>query len=195
MATSDYNFSIVKTLRNARGLTLDALSKKTGLSVRTISDIELNKAVPSVSSLLALAESFSVSPTDLFDIAQKTQPKIIKSEPVRLKVTPDDIGYMIELNDLIFIRKNYEKETTVQLSNQSIFHYPCHEILFVTKGQATVTIEDKTYEIVPKQCLYYASNLKHSFKFDANTEVLIFYMPRNNKIAQELVNNNQWFDY
>ena len=195
MAKSDYNFSIVKTLRNARGLTLDALSNKTGLSVRTISDIELNKAVPSVSSLLALAESFEVSPTDLYDIAQKTQPKIIKSEPVRLKVTPDDIGYMIELNDLIFIRKKYEEETTIQLSKQSLFHYPCFEILFVTRGRAFVTIENNEYEIGLKQCLYYASNLNHSFKFDADTEVLIFYMPRNNKIAQELVTNNQWFDY
>ncbi len=195
MAKSDYNFTIVKTLRNARGLTLDALSNKTGLSVRTISDIELNKAVPSVSSLLALADSFGVSPTDLFDIAQKTQPKIIKSEPVRLKVTPEDIGHMIELNDLIFIRKNYEEETTIKLNKQGLFHYPCYEILFVTKGRTVVTIENEEHEVKPKQCLYYASNLNHSFHFDSGTEILIFYMPRNNKIAQELVNNNQWFDY
>ena len=195
MPQSDYNFSIVKTLRNARGLTLEALSKKTGLSVRTISDIELNKAVPSISSLLSLSESFGVTPTDLFDIAQKTQPKIIKSEPVRLKVTPDDIGNMIELTDLIFIQKKYDKETTIKLSKQSMFHYPCHEVIYVTTGRSVITIEGKDYEVKEKQSLYYASNLQHSFYFDAGTQVLIFYMPRNNKIAQELVNNNQWFDY
>ncbi len=195
MATTDYNFSIIKTLRNARGKTLEALSKDTGLSVRTISDIELNKAVPSVSSLMALSESFGVSATDLYDIAQKTNPHIIKSERVTLKVTPDDPGNMIDLNNILFISKSYNEETVVTMEKPASFHYPCYEILYVFAGKAIVTVEGTEYTVEPQQCLHYASNLDHKFKFDANTDIIIFYMPRDNQIAKELTNANHYFNF
>ncbi len=193
MSNTDFNFSVIKTLRNARGKTLEALSKDTGLSVRTISDIELNKAVPSVSSLMSLAASFGVSATDLYDIAQKTNPRFINGESITLRVSPGDEGSMIDLGNLILINKYYETETEIKLEKPGLYHYPCFELIYIYSGQLLAIIEDEEYIIKPTQSLYYASNLEHKFKFSSGTRVLIFYLPRDNQIAKELATSNQFF--
>ena len=195
MPNTNFNFTIIKTLRNARGKTLETLSKETGLSVRTISDIELNKAVPSVSSLIALAKSFNVSETDLFDIAQKSNPKILNAEEVKLKVTPNDPGAMVDLNQLCLIHKHYEKETEIKLEKQNSLHYPCYELIYVCHGSAEIKVEGEVYSLKAKESLHYASNLEHEFKFAADTTIIIFYLPRDNQIAKELASYSQYFNY
>ncbi|MBN2843166.1 MAG: helix-turn-helix domain-containing protein [Sedimentisphaerales bacterium] len=190
-----YNFSIVKTLRNAKGMTLEVLAKETGLSIRTISDIELNKAVPSVSSLLALAKSFNVSATELFELSQKTVPQLLSTGPVEIPGVNGNAGNLIELKDLAVVHHQFKEETTVVLKRKDVLNNPYNEIIYIFTGQAVVTIEDKSYTINARESLCFAGNLPHTIKYSAGTEVVLFYTQRDNQIAKELADSHQYCSY
>ncbi len=190
-----YNFSIVKTLRNARGMTLELLAKETGLSIRTISDIELNKAVPSVSSLLALAKSFNVSATELFELSQKTVPQMLNTGTVETPGSPGMSGNLIELKDISAIHHHFKEETTVTLKRKDVLNNPSNETIYIFTGQAVVTIEGTSYTVNAKESLCFAGNLPHTIKYSAGTEVIVLYTQRDNQIAKELADSHQYFSY
>jgi len=60
----------VRELREARGLSLRALSDRCGLSINAISLIERGRSSPTVSSLHALAAALGVPIVDLFQAAE-----------------------------------------------------------------------------------------------------------------------------
>ena len=56
----------IKELRGAKGLTQEALSKASGMTVRTVKNLEADRHSPSVRNLLKLAEALQVSPAIFF---------------------------------------------------------------------------------------------------------------------------------
>ncbi|WP_280952642.1 helix-turn-helix domain-containing protein [Neorhizobium alkalisoli] len=79
----------IRTLRQKRVLSLDALAKKTGLSKGTVVALENGKANPSISVLCRLAAAFSLSVSDLLaapvegasGAIERTTPQILWSSP------------------------------------------------------------------------------------------------------------------
>jgi len=56
----------IKFYRNAFGYTQSVLAEYVGISVNALSDLELNKYQPRISTALRLAEVFQISVEDLF---------------------------------------------------------------------------------------------------------------------------------
>jgi transcriptional regulator with XRE-family HTH domain len=56
----------IKDLRSRRGLTLDQVAEKSGCTPGFLSQIERNKALPSVTTLYSIAEALGVHVTDFF---------------------------------------------------------------------------------------------------------------------------------
>lgn len=57
--------SKVRTLRNERGMTRERLAAKTGLAVRTLSEVEAGTVDPRLSTLVAIAAALDLTVNDL----------------------------------------------------------------------------------------------------------------------------------
>src|SRR3972149_5373748 len=69
----------IKELRSRRGLTLEELADKSGCTPGFISQVERNQAVPSVTTLYAIASVLGVKVTDFFpDVTHPT--KVVRRE-------------------------------------------------------------------------------------------------------------------
>lgn len=62
---------VVRRLRRVRGLTLAQLSERSGLSVPFLSQIENDRATPSLQSLSLIAQALDCRDTDLLDAARE----------------------------------------------------------------------------------------------------------------------------
>ena len=64
----------IKELRSRRGLTLEELANRSGCTPGFISQVERNQAVPSVTTLYAIASVLGVKVTDFFpDVTNPTR--------------------------------------------------------------------------------------------------------------------------
>ena len=182
-----FDFSIIKTLRKRRGLTLEMLSQRAGISIRTISDIELNKTIPSLPTISTLSQALKVSSTELFDYAQKNSPILIQSERTGVSATPNDAFDISTIGDLKILSSSFEKGHIIEPhTSKKDRHFPCREFCYILRGNMTLTIDDKDYTIEEKQGILFDSNLKHSYRCNESSEVIILYLPRDNNIASEL---------
>ncbi len=182
-----FDFSIIKTLRKRRGLTLEMLSQRAGISIRTISDIELNKTVPSLPTISTLARALKVSSTELFDYAQKNSPVLIHSEQAGVSAVPNDCFDITSIGDLKILSSSFEKGHVLEPhTSKKDRHYPCREFCYVLKGKMTLNIDDKDYTLGAKEGILFDSNLKHSYTCLEASDVIILYLPRDNNIASEL---------
>lgn len=89
----DYRLSPIigknmKAFRKARNLTMDEVSKRTGLSAQSISLCERSKRMPSPSMLLKLAPVYLVSEEDLVKLREET---IIDTVNTYKELTPISI--------------------------------------------------------------------------------------------------------
>lgn len=57
----------LRSIRNAKGLTMEKLAQNAGMEYSQISDIELGKINTTISTIHALAKALEVKPKDLFD--------------------------------------------------------------------------------------------------------------------------------
>ncbi len=67
---SPYDFSVLRSLRQQQGLTIDGLSSDSGVSVAVISKLERNQQAPGIDTLYRLARSFGLSATDLLAMSE-----------------------------------------------------------------------------------------------------------------------------
>ncbi len=184
---SKFDFSIIKTLRKRRGLTLEMLSQRAGISIRTISDIELNKTVPSLPTISTLSQALKVSSTELFDYAQKNTPILINSEQTGISAVPNDSFDIATIGDLKVLSSSFEEGHVIEPhTSKKDRHFPCREFCYLLKGKMELTIDEKQYTISAKEGILFDSNLKHSYKCLESSDVIILYLPRDNNIASEL---------
>lgn len=97
----------VNSLRTAKGLTLQALSKRANLSVSMLSLIERGKASPSIGSLVVLASALGVEMTDLIGngpskndrlVARAKDQKVVQTnDGVMRRIVKTDAAHGIEI--------------------------------------------------------------------------------------------------
>jgi transcriptional regulator with XRE-family HTH domain len=91
----------LRTVRQARGLTLLDLAGRTGLSSSMLSLLERGKSAPSIGTLVAIGSALGVSTTDILASPAETGPKATVSrradQPVH--ATPDGVRRRILRSD------------------------------------------------------------------------------------------------
>ncbi|GAB5560939.1 MAG: XRE family transcriptional regulator [Synoicihabitans sp.] len=68
--TTPFDFTVLRSLRQQHELTLDALSRASGVSVAVISKLERNQHAPGIDTIYRLARAFGLSATDLMAMSE-----------------------------------------------------------------------------------------------------------------------------
>jgi len=172
----DFVIDVGQKIRNFRrklGLSIEALSQRSGLSTAAIQKIETNHMVPTIISLMKLSRalgekvSFFVDEKDVKDqvvLIKRKERKRFYSE--MSKISQEYITGQLEdrvLEGGIFTAKIGGK------SGEEMNTHPGEEIIFCVKGKIEVTTPSRTYLLSSGDTLHFKSDIPHRWRNSGKT--------------------------
>jgi transcriptional regulator with XRE-family HTH domain/mannose-6-phosphate isomerase-like protein (cupin superfamily) len=160
-AASDLNQRIggrVRALRGARGLSLDALAGKAGVSRSMISLIERGESSPTAVVLEKLAAGLGVTLPALFDAPAAAHGPVARREDqpqwrdpasgyVRRNVSPPGVSQPMQIVEVRFpAGASVAFETGIRDA-------PVHQQIWILEGMIAIALGEETFELREGDCL------------------------------------------
>jgi transcriptional regulator with XRE-family HTH domain len=164
----------VRELRHRNKLTLQDLAGRTGLSKPFLSQIENNRVIPPVPTLLKLAKGLGVCLTHFFADQPEAEKVSItrKMERVRIDRRPHqekgEVSYIYTALETKKLNKSMEPflvEFPAQSSEEMVFMtHRGEEFIYVLEGKVEFRTFDRVETLDPGDSIYIESDLSHSFR-------------------------------
>jgi len=135
----------IRRRRNERGLTLAAVAERTGLNVGYLSQVENDKASPSLETLAALGEALDV-PIAWFLLEQSVGPRLVRASERPRRRMPRAAGSMSQVDGGV-ARDIAIFEGTMPAGHRTGFHaHPGDEHHIVLSGRVRIIQGDTVVE-------------------------------------------------
>lgn len=174
--TGDSNFgvslegsSLGQALRQARmrrGYTLQDLSRRTGLSVSSLSNVERDLSSPTVSTLRRILNGLGMSMVDLFRTLENTAEVVRKDQRVELLRSPDGkIRY-----ELVSPAGSQRLEVMLLYlepgasSGPDPHVHPGEEVGLVLRGRLRYWVGDKVFDLEAGDAIYHDAKVPHRYE-------------------------------
>lgn len=181
LATSQLGQRVQKERKRA-GLTLDALARASGVSKGTLSQIEQNKANPSITVLYRIAMALSVPISALVeDPARALHFEVIPAGDASRKFFTNQScsGHLLNPPWLDKDLEVYELNFPVGGSLSSQPHHPhTREMLTVVEGNVSVEAGGKHATLDPGDTAHYSADVPHLITNTGSTEATVYLIVR-----------------
>lgn len=167
----------IKQLREAKGLTLAALGKRTGLSQAILSRIENNRSSPPIGTLASIAQGLGV-PLALFFEEDDDAPRYTVTRADERKEVvrrPGKIGFTYKavsglkgphVIDAFIINHPAASEKIPH----PLYDHPGEELLFVIRGEIKFSYGKETVHLYPGDAVQFDSGYPHKAQNAAEEE-------------------------
>jgi transcriptional regulator with XRE-family HTH domain len=169
------DFSIVRELRKRAGMTLEAVSQQSGVSIAGLSKLERNQNMIELDTLYRLARVFSLSATDLLSLAESCSARVREAE-------------FYESGPFEFQRVQFKGITCYQATAEaggSLSKPEAHgdefEICWVREGRIRILLPREQHVLCPGQALKFDAALEHSYEILENSEVTIIHIEKTHR--------------
>jgi transcriptional regulator with XRE-family HTH domain len=166
----------IRTRRQDRGLTLAAVSEATGLNIGYLSQLENDKASPSLETLASLADALEV-PVAWFLLDTSLPPGLVRSADRPSRSAPDGRGEMTQVDGGLS-RDLAIYETPIPAGTTTGFHsHPGDEHHLVLQGRLRITQGETVVEARPGDYVLLDGTLPHDAEVlgDQPVRLLIIY--------------------
>jgi len=164
----------IKGLRQERNYTLQDLADKTGLSKPLISQIENNRVVPPVATLLKLARALEVGMSYFFQ-DEDTQDRVVMTRRSEYKTVSrrhhyqkDEVGYRYYSLEVKKAHKHMEPFLVTfdvtETEGMRFFSHDGEEFVYLFAGKLEFRTKDETLILDPGDALYFESDIPHAFR-------------------------------
>jgi transcriptional regulator with XRE-family HTH domain len=168
----------LSALRQAEGLSLDALARQSGVSKSMLSQIERDKTNPTVAVVWRLAQALGVEVAELLGGATRGVQHLInlvpKSQTPSMR-TPDEKCELRILGPVELAGRFEWYEITLQAGGalRSEAHPPgSREHLTVLRGLLSVTSGDRTLQVAAEETARYAADVPHAISNDGKSQAV-----------------------
>ncbi len=175
-ANPKLDFSILRTLRQQSGLTLEQVSQSCGISLAVISKLERNQNVAELETLYKLARVFELTGAELLALAES---------PLALRRSA--VAY--QSGNFRFIRlsfANLDLFFGTAASGASLArpeaHSDDHEICWVLKGRLKLTINQDEYTLQPGEGLQFDAVQPHTYHVLEDADLLLVHLRKPQRI-------------
>ncbi len=168
----------IRTIREGRGISLRKLAKEVGVSASFISQVEQDKANPSVDSLQKIASILNVTCSYILEEDNSASPIEIRTKNRNTFNESLLEGILIKRLAPIDDKHNMDPVLLTIKPNGSsmvnLSHASGEEFLLVLSGKLELTIGNTPYMLSEGDNIYFNSSVKHHFKntSDSVTKVL-----------------------
>lgn len=155
----------LKAIRMEKNMTLEEVAKKSCLTKSFISQIELNKTSPSITSLMKVASALEIRLTDLFREDSPVEGVLVKKEK-RDSYYNNKTKLTIKL---LATRFPDQKMETIYFSgepggNTDAVTRVGQEFIYIIKGKIKLILDQKEYVAEEGDSLYFDSSIPHSWE-------------------------------
>jgi len=166
----------IQQFRIKKGLTLQELAEKTGLTKGYLSKIEKAEKAPPVSTLINLAKALNISISEIFGEVEENSPICLVKKWERRHIARDGsvFGYAYETLAHKFHNKHMEPYfLTLPLhpNENVLFQHKGEEMLFVLEGTMKFLHGEKEFIVEEGDCIYFDGNIPHYGICQDNKEV------------------------
>lgn len=164
----------IKTLRQEKNFTLQDLSNLTGLSKPLISQIENNRVVPPVATLLKLSRALSVGMSFFFQDEETKDRVVLTRKSGRKTVSrrhhqqKDSVGYTYYSLEVKKGQKHMEPFWVVfdvaETEDMQFFSHEGEEFVYLFSGLLEFRTKDQVLIMEAGDSLYFESDISHSFR-------------------------------
>lgn len=167
----------VRDLRRARGLSLEALAERSGVSVSMLSTVERGQKVPSILVMGQIATALDTSIGRL--VEEQRTPQVVVLRARKQRVVKDPAG--IERRSLSPVLPGIEFElmrlTLAPGVDAGMF--PAHragsrEYLAVEAGTLTLTVAGTEYVLKAGDSIYHDGDCEHGYRNDGDVPCIYY---------------------
>ncbi|MFN0219255.1 MAG: cupin domain-containing protein [Hyphomicrobium sp.] len=170
----------IRSLRNARGIKLQALSETTGLSIGYLSQVERNISSPTVDGLHAISRALGVTISWFFKPsgkeAEAERNLVVRSSRRRhLKFKSGIVDELLSPNldrQLELLRCTFPPGAT---SGDAPYAHQGEEAGIVISGQLEVWIGDKHFSLKEGDSFAFESHLAHRYRNPGRTKAVVIW--------------------
>jgi transcriptional regulator with XRE-family HTH domain len=167
----------LRRFRKARGLSLDQLALKSGVSRAALSQIEGARTNPTLSVLWKIAAGLDIPFSELLEMPEETNAKLLRNgDAVLLRsadgrmesrlMSPGGSNPGVELYELRLAPKGLHRSEPHTRGTV--------ETVVVLKGTLRVTVESSEYELLTGDSLYFQADVPHSYENRSSHEARFF---------------------
>jgi len=168
----------LRRLRHERGLTLDALALRCGVSRAMISKVERDAAVPTATVLGKLAAGLEVGLSQLVGAQQRRAPVLLPRAEQAVYRDPESGLERRSLSPLFPDRSVDFALNTLPAGSRAVFpahHQGVEEYLFVSRGELVVVVDGERHRVGQGSTLFYPGHAAHEFRNETD-EAVEFYI-------------------
>jgi len=173
--TQQYDFSVLRGLRQQAGATLERTAEETGVSLSTLTRIESNQNMPSLPTLATLAEYFGMSPPNLLELAGS---HVVEHGEEQLEVLGDVRRRGVSLPDVQIILGEADAE---DFSQRPHTHKGFYQVQWVLEGRLRAQVQGREYELSAGQAIKFDAGFEHVSRFEEATKYIVVLVPKRTK--------------
>lgn len=169
----------IREIRHKKGMTLNELSRLTGVTASYLSQLERDIIEPSLSSLRKIAGALNVPIYSFLVDEQKEHILIRKDERKKLELPGCSITYQF-LTPMAFeggtpakMEMIYYQLDPLSWSSEDYIRHPAEEIIFIIQGNIEFYLNDEKYLVHEGDSIYIGENIPHRFYNPSTTEKVI----------------------
>jgi transcriptional regulator with XRE-family HTH domain len=157
----------VRSLRRERGLTLDLLSQRSGVSRAMISKLERGEKNPTLVVAAKVAEGLGVSLSQLVGVEERREVIVVRRQQ-RMVMRDPGTGFERQLLSPSFGGRGIEFLRNVVPEGSSSGEFPPHrrgveEYIVVEKGRLLAVLGGEDYLLEEGDALYFEADVSHRF--------------------------------
>ena len=159
----------IRTLRKAKKMTLDELSKASGVALASLSRIENNKMTGTLESHINIAKALNMNLSELLSdvgIQEKNIDILSKENHTDVFVHSDKSSFEM-LTTKVLDKKMMPTLLKIQpegQTNPEQAQFGTEKFIFVLEGKIEVGIADKKYAVDSGGTLYFDASVSHYYK-------------------------------
>ncbi len=165
----------IKSIRKRKGLTLQELSAKSGMSATAISAIERNVSSPTVSTLVSISRALGESLSSL--LGEEEKEYIYTKEGTRETIATEIKE--VEFQSLASGLPNQKFHPMISVlhpgatSGKDYVNHGGEDFFFVLQGTLEIDLDGKILILGEKESLYFRSTLPHRWRNPSENETHI----------------------
>ena len=172
----------IKDLRTAKGMSIEDVSNKSGISESTLTKIEDHTISPPLGNIIRLAKVFDVTVGEFFGDSADSPFCIVRSDDrksVSRFASTDGKSFGYSYEALGQHKKNRQMEpflvtlTPAEVPQVEPNQHVGEEFIFVLEGKVDVRLADHTDTLNPGDSIYYDSNMPHVVSCHGNEPATI----------------------
>lgn len=167
-----YDFGILRGLRKRGELTIDEVSRRSGISAAVISKLERNQTRAELETLFRLARVFGLTAADLLSLAEE--------RTAQIKHATEHASGGFRFHEVRFAQIRClagEAKKGATLSRPEI-HRDDFEVGWVLSGRLRVTLPNETHDLGPGDAIQFDAVWEHGYEALDDCRILVVHLTK-----------------